>query len=304
MCIVFTLSENKSIARGGAPQTTQSSQFELNIAKTSIKVRMHGKLSVTSEALQKYVKESANAVIAYYGRFPISKLEIDIYSTDDGGVGLGVANYDSERSCGTISLELGPETNVAELNDSWTLTHEMLHLGFPLMIDKHSWLAEGIATYAEPIGRMRVGQTTRERLWKELIEDCPKGQPRSGDKGLNQAHTIDRIYWGGAIYCLLADIEMRKQTKNKAGLETALRAIANNGGDIASEWSAEKAITVGDRAIGLRVLKDLYNRMALRPETVDLGKIWKELGIKVIGGRTVFDDDAPLASIRKAIEHN
>ncbi|MBX9721230.1 MAG: hypothetical protein K2X81_07540, partial [Candidatus Obscuribacterales bacterium] len=125
-----------------------------------------------------------------------------------------------------------------------------------------------------------------------------------GDKGLNQAHSIDRIYWGGAIYCLLADIEIRKKTKNKAGLETALRAIANSGGDIASDWSAQKAITVGDRAVGVTVLKDLYNRMALHSETVDLGKVWKELGVKVVDNKTIFDDSAPLASIRKAIEHN
>jgi hypothetical protein len=37
------------------------------------------------------------------------------------------------------------------------------------------------------------------------------------------------------------------------------------------------------------------------PSPVDLGALWKELGISLDGKRVVFDDHAPLAAARAAI---
>ena len=41
----------------------------------------------------------------------------------------------------------------------------------------------------------------------------PKGLPQAGDQGLDNTGTWGREYWGGAMFCLLADIEIRKATK-------------------------------------------------------------------------------------------
>jgi hypothetical protein len=41
--------------------------------------------------------------------------------------------------------------------------------------------------------------------------------------------------------------------------------------------------------------------MALAPGSVDLAALWKRLGVRVDGGRVVFDDGAPLAALRLAI---
>jgi hypothetical protein len=41
--------------------------------------------------------------------------------------------------------------------------------------------------------------------------------------------------------------------------------------------------------------------MATRPEGVDLIRLWLALGVKDEQGDVVFDDDAPLASIRHAM---
>ena len=57
----------------------------------------------------------------------------------------------------------------------------------------------------------------------------PKGLPAAGDRGLDYTPTWGRTYWGGALFCLLADIDIRKRTSNRFGLQDALRAIVAAG---------------------------------------------------------------------------
>ena len=50
----------------------------------------------------------------------------------------------------------------------------------------------------------------------------------------------------------------------------------------------------------MKVLEELYGRMARSAGAVDLPALWARLGISD-GGGLRFRDDAPLAGIRKAI---
>lgn len=284
---------------GTVASASSSDHFEIKTANASIEVRTEGKLPISTEALRKYVNDAIRAVLKYYGRFPLKNTVIIVRAKETGGIGYGNTNYDHETNCGVIQLALGPETTETKLDQSWMMTHEMMHLAFPF--ESRDWMAEGIATYIEPIGRLRTGILSREAYWRDLIDSCPKGL-EDDQKGLNYANTIHRIYWGGAIYCLKADIEIRRQTKNQYGLEDALRAVLNKGGNIASDWTGEKALSVGDKALKLHVLENLYDRLAVKTEPIDLQAIWLELGVKTNGATVSFDDSAPLASVRKAIE--
>ena len=94
------------------------------------------------------------------------------------------------------------------------MTHEMVHLAFPSVPDEHHWIEEGIATYVEPIARAQVGDLSPEIVWRELVDGLPKGLPAPGDHGLDNTHTWGRTYWGGALFCLMADIEIHRRTNN------------------------------------------------------------------------------------------
>src|SRR6201987_4035978 len=96
-------------------------------------------------------------------------------------------------------------------------------------------------------------------------------------------HTWGRTYWGGALFCLLADVEIRRQTNNAKGLEQALRAILDAGGDIRREWNLEDALRIGDHTVGVNVLEPLYVKMKDTPVTVDLDSLWKQLGVQFDG---------------------
>ena len=94
----------------------------------------------------------------------------------------------------------------------------------------------------------KLDDLTAEQVWGGMVDGMPQGLPAPGDQGLDNTHTWGRTYWGGAIFCLLADIEIRKRTGNAKSLQDALRAINRAGGTIEAHWPLERAIEVGDKA--------------------------------------------------------
>src|SRR5262249_14455584 len=159
--------------------------------------------------------------------------------------------------------------------------------------ERHHWIEEGIATYVEPLARVRAGTLAPGKVWSDMVRDMPQGLPEPGDRGLDNTHTWGRTYWGGALFCLLADVEIRKRTGNGKGLEDALRAINHAGGTIEADWPLEHALQIGDQAIGSGVMRELYQKMATAPMPVDLPALWKQLGVERRGDSAVFDDKAP-----------
>jgi hypothetical protein len=153
----------------------------------------------------------------------------------------------------------------------------------------------------EPIARIQAKQMNAEQMWSDLIRDMPKGQPQTDDQGLDHTHTWGRTYWGGALFCFVADVEIRKQTHNQKGLQDALRGILNAGGDITHDWELSDALKIGDKATGTPVLSDLYAKWKDQGVEVDLALLWKELGIAPDGRSVRVTDDAPLAGVRNAI---
>jgi hypothetical protein len=249
-------------------------------------------------ALLDWIENAARAVVNYYQRFPADHVRLRIDSFDGRGVRDGHTFGDKIPR---ISIAVGNASTASDFADDWMLTHEMIHLAFPSVPERHHWIEEGLATYVEPVARARVGQLSVEKVWSDWVHDMPKGLPENGDRGLDFTPTWGRTYWGGALFCLLADIEIRKRTGNRKGLEHALRAIVKEGGTIESEWPLSRALEVGDRATGLPVLGELYEKMSGSPTPIDLQALWKELGVERHGSKIEFNDASPLAPIRKAI---
>lgn len=257
-----------------------------------------GDMKVSQAELVQWVRSAAEAVAAYYHRYPVAHVRIRIMPVDGLGIRHGQTfGYDG----GLIKIRVGAQTSAAELANDWMLTHEMVHLSFPSMSEEHHWLEEGIAVYVEPIARIQAKQMKAEQMWADLVRDMPKGLPQTGDKGLDHTHTWGRTYWGGALFCFVADVEMRKQTRNKKGLQDALRGILDAGGDITHDWELSEALRIGDRSTGTTVLSDLYAKWKDQAVEVNLPSLWKELGIAPEGKTVRVAEDAPLAAVRRGI---
>jgi len=283
----------------GLDEASAANEQELKIGGGNIRIEF---ASVPWPSLRKLVIEwvttSARAVSIYYERFPVRDVRIRIRFFDGHGTRFGRANG---WNGALITMDIGILNNASDFAKDWELTHEMVHLAFPSVPESHRWIEEGIATYVEPIARARAGHLTAEKVWGDLVDGLPQGLPKAGDRGLDFTPTWGRTYWGGALFCLLADVEIRKRTQNTKGLEHALRAILEAGGTIASDWSLTKALRIGDDATGVGVLSEFYEKMRAKPVAVDLQALWRQLGVEREGGRTQLSESAPLAEIRRVI---
>jgi hypothetical protein len=260
-----------------------------------------GSFDLSRDAILRWVGNAASSVATYYGRFPVARDRVLIEATAGRGILHGTSWGDVGEFPAFHRIVLGEQTTQADLDDDWEMTHEFVHSGFPSVDDEHHWIEEGLATYIEPIARVQRGFLRPEKIWADMMRDMPKGDPSNSDKGLDQTHTWGRTYWGGAQFCLLADVMIREQTDNQKGLEDALRAIVDDGGTIDKNWPIEKAFETGDHATGTQVLVQLYGSMRDTPKSVDLDGLWRKLGIVQDGDGIRFDDHAPEANIRKSI---
>jgi len=245
-----------------------------------------------------WVERSAKAVTELYGRFPIARVLVIVRPTPGSRVGFGTTMGSNGAA---IAVPVGEDVSPRALLADWMLVHEMIHTALPDVTRVHHWLEEGIATYVEPLARRRAGLVSANDMWREWILGMPKGQPASGDEGLDRTHTWGRTYWGGALFCLEADVAIRERTGGKRSLVDALRAIVGEGGNIAVSWPVARVLDVGDAATGVPVLRETYTRMGKKPGAVDLERLWTKLGVRLEGGLVVYDDAAPLASIRKSM---
>jgi hypothetical protein len=264
-----------------------------------------GALDVGEDAILRHIQMAASAVVAYYGQFPVKRARVLVVpepgrSGDPGGTTWG----DMGGFQGFTRLRVGEHTTQADLDDDWVTTHELVHMAFPSQEREHHWIEEGMATYVEPLARVMTGELTAHKVWGDMFRDMHQGEPQSGDQGLDHTHTWGRTYWGGGLFCLVADVEIRRETKNRKGLEDALRAIAAQGGTIDQDWPLDKAFDVGDRATGTHVLTTMYAAWKDAPVTVDLDKLWSDLGVRRGDDGVEFVPGAPEAAIREAIAGN
>jgi hypothetical protein len=253
------------------------------------------KFSGGTEPLLQWIKRSEGIVAAYYGQFPTSSLRIQVVPQDGGGVRGG------QTWAGFIRIQVGRDVTPAQLMDDWVLVHEMTHLALPDMGEAQSWFSEGLAVYVEGIARVQAGNRTQEDVFTEQMRQMPRGMPQPGDQGLDHTHTWARTYWGGAMFCFLADVEIHRRTGNRLGLQDAMRAVVRASGGLASDWPISRVFDIADQATGTKVLEEMYAQMRDEPVTPDLQDLWAKLGVVSDGGSVKLHDDAPLSAIRLAI---
>ena len=254
--------------------------------------------ALRSEA-RAWVQRSARAVADYFGRFPVPRAELLLVPVDGDGVGSGVS---FGAPSPLIRVRLGRTTTHAQFLDDWIMVHEMVHLAVPGVPRSQNWLHEGIATYVESVARTRAGLIAAAPMWTELARAMPQGLPRDGDHGLDHTPTWGRTYWGGAMFCLLADVQIRRRSANRVGLQQALSGVLAAGGSYAVRWPVPRILEVADAAVGQTTLTELHTLLKDCPTDVNLDALWQDLGVPCASaGAAALRDDAPLAALRRAI---
>jgi hypothetical protein len=290
------LSSICALAHAGCPEPVST---QLPLSGSTICVIIDDAALLNQQPLLRaWIDRSAHIVADYYGQFPAPLVVIRLQGMDGSGVNGGRTTNDSGLM---IQMRVGRKTTRDTLAADWVLVHEMVHLALPEVGRTHDWLAEGLATYVEGVARAQYGNRDIADVWAEDRNSMPKGLPRAGEGGMDQSRSWGRTYWGGAIYCLQADVAIREQTANRVGLQTALRAILKETGGYGFDSDIGEVLRIGDSATGTHVMYGLYQQIRATPQSPNLDLLWTLLGVPPDPLTQPFDDRAPLAAIRIAI---
>ncbi len=288
-----------SLAAAPAIERVSDSRFAFDLGGSRIQVDIRDRiLRQKHDILLAWVVYSAETVIQYYGRFPVRTVDINLQVSGGHAVRFGQA---FGGKAPRLRIVVGENVTPEMLRRDWILVHEMVHLAMADVPWAHRWLLEGLATYVESVARAQREHLSEDFIWRNFIERMPQGLPQDGDRGLDRTPTWGRTYWGGAIFCLLADVEIRRLTGNKKSLRDALRGVLDAGLSMHASATAMEVFEAGDRATGVDVLVPLYQEMKADPYPVDLDALWRQLGVKIDGAGVTYDDDAPMAHIRKQL---
>jgi len=261
-----------------------------------VTIALSPSLSQKRADVLEWTHRAADAVTAYYGRFPVPSVRIAVAPRSGEPVNSG-----SEHEGRRIIIHLDPGATRENLLHDWMLTHEMFHLGFPSLNRKYHYMEEGLSDYLEPLARARKGQVTAQRAWKDFVDGMPQGLPGPGDGGLDGTHAWGKTYWGGCIFWLLVDLDIRQQTGNAKRLDDAIRAIVQAGGTGGEDWPLEKMMAIGDRATGTGSIAKIHQLVGPAAYDPQLDRLWQRLGVREQGGLIAFDESAPLATIRRSM---
>jgi len=269
-----------------------------NKARVDVAVLGAARYAMSDANLRSWIEEAANVTVPLFGRFPVDRSTLFVVPAK--GEEEVVFGKVLSLAGASVVVVVGDQMQASARHKDWVLVHELFHLGFPTFRGEGRWLGEGLATYYEPILRARAGWTTEQEVFRQFARNMPRGQPARGSSaGIAQRDDLDTIYWGGALFCLLADVRIREETRGKKSLDDVLRASLDHGGDATRVWTVRDVVRLGDATTGTTVLSEMYERHAARGERIDLDSLLASLGVSHEGKEP--DDSRPLAWIRRGI---
>lgn len=257
--------------------------------------------AMNDEAIRAWIEDGAGVVSQLFGKFPVDRATFFVVPAR--GEDEVVFGKVLSLSGASVVLVVGDRMQASNRHADWVLVHEMFHLGFPTFRGEGRWLGEGLATYYEPVLRARAGWTQGGDVFRQFARNMPRGTGGGlHPAGLAQRDDTDSIYWGGALFCLVADVRIREETRGKKSLDDVLRATLERGGDATHVWSLADVVKLGDHVTGTTVMSEMVDRYASHGDRIDLEALLFALGVeKDEGGMVAMDEGKPLSWIRREI---
>ncbi len=279
--------------------------FTLRHRDTTLDVTvLDGELSIQRAEISRWLKRTVEIVSGVEGKFPTSRAQILIVPSGRGGdpVQFGMV---ARGGAGSIMLFVSAGAREPELTRDWILPHELSHLLLPQVKREQAWLSEGLATYYQEVLLSRAGEIS-ERETLHSIARALASARRQGtgrmlgeeSKAMHETHAYRPVYWGGAAYFLLADVELRRRSNGRQSLDSVLTALHRRTSAYTKTWNAEDLLRELDALAGMALFVPLAEQMLARPFPAYETTL-QALGVGNAG--TALDDQAPLAAIRSAI---
>src|ERR1700678_2869487 len=272
--------------------------LQIGGAVVQVDIRI-GQGSIRNEDIVAWVRRATEAVAVYYGRFPVERARVIVSQNEGKDESIHGTTWGNVQGVQSLTrMRLSSDVTKADLEEDWTMTHELVHMALSSLPDESHWLEEGIATYVEPIARAQAGQLRVQQVWAGMVRGMLQGEPQPGDKGLDQTHTwAARI---GAARCSAWSPMSRSERQREIarGCRTLFRRswrhkAPSTPSGLYSVFSRPETMRQR-RPFSLTCIAN--GRMA--PVAVDLDQLWRQLGVRAGSRGIELDANAPLASIR------
>ncbi len=179
---------------------------ELAVAGAVLDVAFVGRPQGDRARFEAWLTAAAADVATVFGEFPVPRAQVIVSFEPGAGVGFGA----TARGGGPgVVLFVGADTGAHALADDWTATHELFHLGMPLIAREDAWLSEGVTTVYTYLAMARSGRLTPAELRAELRGGFRRGALTATGRSLAvdsrqmaQTGAWWRVYWGGGAWAL------------------------------------------------------------------------------------------------------
>ena len=161
--------------------------------------------------LKAWIEETVAAVEDFVTPFPFD-VHINFHRTSSSRP-VPWANTIRSRRQG-VNFHVNPRFSAEELREDWTAYHELSHLLLPYLGRRHSWFAEGFASFMQYQVMHSAGVLNERQMERRYQERIGRAERRydMSDMPFVQAAPMLRakrqyptMYWGGAVYFLRVD---------------------------------------------------------------------------------------------------
>ena len=148
--------------------------------------------------------------------FPV---HLHVYRLPDRGEPVPWANTRRGARQG-IDLHVDPGWPLDAFLEDWTAAHELSHLLLPYLGSRHSWFAEGFASYLQyqvlahqgVISDREAGRAYREKIEHAAASyrdyDLDESLFLEATTRLRRQRAYPVYYWGGAVYFMTVDAQL------------------------------------------------------------------------------------------------
>ena len=111
-----------------------------------------GQGSLRNEDIVRRVRRATEAAAVYCGRFPVERARVIVSQNEDKDESIHGTTWGDVHGVQDLTrMSLGFAVTKLDLEEDWTMTHELVHMALSSHSDDSNWLEEGIATYVETI---------------------------------------------------------------------------------------------------------------------------------------------------------
>lgn len=266
---------------------------------------LDGDYQTTQSALLSWIKGAVSSVCKVYGTFPVHNFQVILVPVRKGTepVPFGMVVRGGGIS---ITFYIDPSRPLQEFIDDWTATHELSHCLLPMINRDDAWLSEGLATYYQYILMGRDGRFTEQQTWQRIYNGFQKGirdfrgkSLRETSENMYETKSFRNVYWSGAAILLKVDVALRQASDNLKSLDWVLKKVQQNLLPQNTNWTGLEMIQMMDKLGQTSVFTDIYNKdINSKVFPVD-DAYWSSLGVDVINGDVVLNDNAPYSRVRQ-----